>query len=235
MPSPLIHSYGGFSYGKKTQTAGTVIVRGIWPYFQGGAPAAGVKGIGVAHVTTLVYQIGTTGHTITWMRPFNYTTFSADAAASQAVVNLTADPGSYSTAYKYPLPNGQTAPRTANNGIAGSDYVCYQAADGTWVIDTVSSVSSLAVTLTTNLPTGGVKAGGLLYFYGITTDTNPQTAEAHQQLEVLAAGSGTVQTTYTDPAGLFTAINPGDPLILHSSNGTTAGTFEVVSGFFAKH
>lgn len=236
MPSPLIHSYGGFSYGKKTAAANTAFVRAIWPYAnQGSAPVANKPGSGIAHITSLIYKLGTTEHTLTLLRPLNWTTFSADAAASQAVVNLTANPGAYATVYKYPLANGQTAPRTADNLLAASDHVVYQAADGTWVYDTVSSIATLAVTLATNVPTGGVKAGGLLYHFGITTDVDPATGEAHPQFDVEVAASATIFRSYTDPSGLWHALHAGDPILLHSANATAQGWLECVSGFHGRH
>jgi hypothetical protein len=220
-----------FSYGKKTATAGTVINRAIFPPRMG----TGKRYENTAIITDLIYNIGTTAHTITVMRPLNWTTFTANAAAAQAVVNIAEDPGTFQTAgvYKYPLPNGQTVPRTANNTLAGSDYVVFQCADGGYVMDTVSSVSSLAVTLTTNLPTGGVLSGGILWWFGAITDTDPATNEAHQILDVLAASSGTVHTTFSNNHGLWNAYHNGDPVILQSSNGTTAGTFELVGGYWA--
>lgn len=238
MPAPLVQPFGTFSRGKTTQTQGTVITVGIPPY--GGnqlGPGTGIKSKGFTHITSLMYDVGTTSHTLTVMRPLNYTTFTADAAAAQAVVNIAADPGTWQTAnvYKYPLPNGVTAPSQANNTIAGSDYVAYQTATGLWVFDTVSSVSTLAITLTTNLPTGGVKSGGLFYFFGVTTDTNPANGLAHQQIDTLAAGSGTERRSWTDPSGLWHSLAAGDPMILHSSNGTTAGVFQLITGYYLNH
>lgn len=236
-------THGSFSVGKKTANAGTAIAVLVPPDNQplssSGTPVLPALLPNFIHVTDLVYDVGTTAHTLTVMRPLNYTTFSADAAASQQVVNLTEDPGLFQTAgrYKYALPNGLTVPSAANNGVAQNDFVAYQAASGQWVVDTVSSVSGLAVTLATNLPTGGVKKGGLLYFFGLSTDVDPATNLAHQQIDVLAAGSGTsryaIQASAAG-AGLFQTYHAGDPLVIHSSNGTTAGTFQLVAGYYSK-
>lgn len=243
MAQTMIHPYGAFSRGKKTQTAGTVIVQLVPPFRQQRGAVTGATtpkpllSPGVTHVTDFSYVIGTTAHTMTVMRPLNYTWLTADAAAGQAVVNVYDDPGLFQTAnrYKYPLPNAVTSPSAADNGIAGSDYVVYQAAAGQWVVDTVASVSSLAVTLTTNLPTGGAKNGALLYFFGITTDVDPVTNEAHLQMDLDAAGSGTTRYTLQNQNGLWTTHHAGDPVIFHSSNGTTAGTFELIAGFYSGH
>ncbi len=127
------------------------------------------------------------------------------------------------------------AVRTANNLIAAGDYVMYQASDGTWVLDTVASGSGTTPTLTTNLPTGGVKAGGLFYFFGVVGDTDPATADVHLNFDAPIAGSNTTVTTYTDPAGLFEVLHRGDPMVIYSSNGTTQGYLQSAAGFYSRH
>lgn len=233
--TPSIPAIGTFGRGKKTATAGTAITQLIEPYHgKTTGLGTGTKGEGIIHIAHLCYDVSTTAHTLTIFRPLNYTTFSADAAAAQAVVNITADPGVYSTNFKYPLPNGQTAPSTADNAIAANDYVVYQTAAGQYVLDTVSSVSTLAITLTTNLPTGGVKAGGLFWFYGITTDTDPTTNLAHIQMTALAAASGTSRYDLSDATNLWNALHPGDPMFIYSDNSTAAGTIQLVAGWHGK-
>lgn len=238
--------WGHFAYGKTTASAGTAFARLIPPYRSVDSAAEQstnvnnpAVGDGVIHLTGLRYQCGTTSHVLTFMKPLNYTTVSADAAASQAVVVLTADPGLYQTSdrYKYPLPAGMTAPATGNNGIAASDYVVYQAAAGHWVMDTVSSVSSLSVTLATNLPTGGVKAGAIFYFFGVSTDTDPQTNLAHQQADIEAAPSGTAMVTLPllSSGGVAHALHRGDPMIIHSNNATAQGWLQLASGFYGRY
>lgn len=237
-------TFSAFSRGRKTGTGGTPFAQFVPPYRPAsGAPvgtgstADPLVNRGIIHVTDFVYVVPTTAHLITVMRPLNYTTFSADAAAAQAVVNITADPGTYATAgvYKYPLPNGVSIPSTGNNVIAANDYVVFQTAAGQWVMDTVASVSTLAITLTTNLPTGGVLKGGLFYYFGISTDTDPATNEAHQAFDILAAGSGTATYTLQSQGGnnLWQTYHQGDPLIFYSSNATTAGFIELISGYYA--
>lgn len=238
------HTFGTFSRGHKTATANTAFAQFIPPFTPPSGAPVGSGTVadphvnrGIIHVTDFVYRVSTTGHTVTVMRPFNYTTFSADAAASQAVVNLTADPGLYQTAgrYKYPLPNGVTVPSTANNGIAANDYVVFQTASGQWVMDTVSSVSSLAVTLTTNLPTGGVKKGGLLYFFGVAANTDPATNEANQTFLVTAHASTLTEYKLQSDSGLWHSYHPGDPMIFHSDNSTAAGHIELIAGYYSKN
>lgn len=210
------------AYGKLTQSAGTAIVRLI----EGRAGT-------IARLRYLSYTAGATAHTLTVMRPLNKTCFTVLAAAGQAVVNIQANPGSYAALAQ----NGVTI-RTADNLLAGSDYVAYQCADKTWVVDTVSSISSLAVTLTTNLPTGGVLAGGVLWFFGAITDTNPGEALAHPQLALGASATTTFGSVTDNYAGFLGSLPPysplgmtglGEPMLLHSGNATNAGTLDSVS------
>lgn len=212
--------YGMRGYGKLTQSAGTVITRLVEP----------TRGA-FTRLTSVWYNCSTTAHTLTVMRPLGLTTFSANAAASQAVVNVAADPGDYSNT------------TVSDNLIAASDFVVYESAySGRYVLDTVSSVSSLAITLTTNLPTGGVVAGGKFWFFGIITDTNPADGLAHPQYTLPAS---TVTYLGTDAGeGMFGFVGtiPGttgsnltgmyEPIIVHSGNATAAGVLEKVTAIY---
>lgn len=223
-----LHVFGSKSYGKLTQTAGTIITRLIEP-----------KVNAVTRLTSLWYTCSTTAHTLTVMRPFGVTTFTAAAAASQAVVNIARDPGTYSAFFT-------ATPTVANNILAGSDFVVYQMADGTFALDTVASVSALAVTLTTNLGTGGVAAGGKLWWYGIITDTSPHDGKAHPQYTLAASVVTKLGTDAGESiSGWFESV-PGalgsglespqnQPLICHSGNATAAGVLEKVNAVYTKY
>lgn len=234
MAQPFIQSYGAFCKGRKTATAGTPILIPIPPFSNQGAPGlgTGMRSQGVIHVTHIILDGTTTAQNIAFMSPLNFTTFSANAAAGQAVVTITADPGVYSTNYKYGLPNGQSGPSTADNAIAANDYVIYQVADGTIVADKVSSVSGLSITMTTNLPTGGVLAGGLFWFFGVAADVNPGTGEAHPAFGTTGAAA---RQEYTDQNGLWVGLRPGDPMLIYDPNATAADTIQLIAGYWAKH
>lgn len=235
MAQPLVQSYGAFSKGRKTAAAGTPITILIPPFSNQGMTGLGTgkQGLGVAHITNLIVDGTTTAQSIAILRPLNFTTFSANAAAGQAVVSLSGDPGVYSTNFKYGLPNGMTGPRTADDPIASGDYCVYQAADGTYILDTAASAyASGQVTMTTNLPTGGVLAGGLFWYFGIATDTDPNTGEPH----VLFDTTGSVgRETYSDANGLWCALHMGDPLVVVDPNATAADKIQLVAGYWAKH
>lgn len=212
---------GGENYGRLTQTADTVIARLVYP-----------KRDAITAITFCSYINQGTAHTLTVMRPFNWTTFTADASAAQAVVNITVNPGAYSTAGVWQYNTFGGTPSVANNLMAASDFVVYELPDGNYVVDTVASITSLAVTLTTNVPTGGVKKGGRIWFYGITTDLNPQTGKAHPAHTLTASVTTTIQNNYGDA---FRSLNAYDPIIVHSNNATAAGTLERVSALYLKY
>ncbi len=215
--------FGTKSYGRLTQNAGTAIVRLV-------EPRVGA----FTHVSKVWYEAAATAHYMAVMRPLNRTTVASAASASQAVINITADPGDYSTAK-----SGGTV-RTSDNAIAANDYCVYQAADGTYVMDTVASVATLAITMTTNVPTGGVSAGAPFWFFGIHSDTNPNDATAHAKFTLPAS-----TTTYleSDSAGIgfigtFSGILPAmtgtnEPVVLYIDNATNAGTLHCATAIYA--
>jgi hypothetical protein len=204
---------GRFSKGGFTATAGTVINALIPP-----------KKNAFTVATVLRYNAGATLHTLTILKPQGTTTLSADASAGQKVINLTADPG---TSLKGP--NG-TASRLANNGIAGSDWLAFEAPDGTIVFDKVSSVATLAITMTTNIPTNGVKSGAKVWFFGVAGDSDPFTAEAFYSL----IGPASALTEIADTEnGIASSNHQYEPLLVQSSNGSNAGTIDLVDAVYS--
>lgn len=212
---------GGDTYGKITQNAGTVITRLVYP-----------RSNAFTGLTFTGYTAAGTAHTLTVMRPFNWTTFSADAAAAQKVLNVVANPGAYSTAGVWQYGRAGITPSVANNLVAASDFLAYELPDGNFFHDTVASISGTAITMTTNVPTGGVKKGGKLWCFGVITDLNPQTGLAHPQYTLTAS----VTTTFENQVGeWFRSLNRYDPLILHSGNAAAAGTLDRVSVSYLKY
>ncbi len=206
-------------YGRKTASAGTAIVTLIEPVTSA-----------FTRLSSLWYTCSTTAHVLTVMRPLNKTTVASAASAAQAVINITADPGDYST-----VPGGGTV-STSDNVIAANDYCVYQCNDGTYRVDTVSSVSTLAITMANNVPTGGVAAGAPFWFFGIHSDTNPQDATAHPKFNLPANVA-----TYLDAdwgfVGTIKGITSGmagksEPLIVYIDNATAAGYLEKVTAIY---
>lgn len=186
----------GGGYGKVTQTAGTKINRLIPPHKRG-----------FSRLMKLVYTAGATTHTLTVMRALGKTYTTADAAASQAVINIAANPG----------PSG--------NALAGSDYVAYRTDEGTYILDTVSSISSLAVTLASSL-SAALLAGAEVWMFGVAADTDPTIGEAHNSLRGLLNAT----TTYSEElVGLFCSHNIDEPLLIQSDNASNAGVIEQIN------
>ncbi len=219
----------GFSFnGKKTANANTAYTVLIEPY---GAPSC------LTVLEFLQITNSTTAQTMTVLRPLSAQSLpgssggrcscylTAAAAASQAVININQDPGVF-TAYSYP---GGAAPRTANNVIAGSDYVAFQYPDGTWAVDTVSSVTSLAVTLTNTLATGGLAVGAPVWFFGVTTDTNPYNAIAHPAYTIPAS---TVINFGSEGWPFVATLGLAEPLLVYVNNATAASVLERASGAY---
>lgn len=207
---------GRRSYGRNTQTAGTVIKQLIEPW-----PGAYTR-INAIRVTT-----STTAHLMTLMRPLNKVTASAAVAEGGTSLILAAQPGDY---------NALGVNATADNNIATNDYVCYQLADGTYVAELVT-VSSLTLTITA-VPTGsgGILAGSDVWFYGIVTDVNPNNAQAHPRFTLTASVTNNfdqdndfVFTTIKDHRNMNLGNGRSQPVILLIDNGTAASVLEYVS------
>jgi hypothetical protein len=190
----LQNTFGGNVAAGITATAGTVIT-----------VVAPAHRQGRTRVTKVSYTGTGTAHTLTAMRPLSRTTLSANAAASQAVINLTGDPGTlFSPA----------------NVIAANDYLVIRHDDGTFGVYKVSSVSTLQITLTGNLSVA-CSAGATVWFLGITTDTDPATGLAHPAWTL-----GTTTNSLTGDGDVLVNSHQEDsPILLYSNNATNAGTF----------
>lgn len=158
-----------------------------------------------------------TAHTLTVLMPLASTVLTADAAAGQAVINVAADPGDY------------TNKSTADNPIAAGDYLVIQKPDGTYLMDTVASVASLAITMTTVLPTLGLKSGAKVWFMGVAADVSPQTAEAHPVFTLPASATTSLEATQ---GSLAETPGMGEPMILQENNATATATVEHASGVY---
>ncbi|AWM38711.1 hypothetical protein GobsT_30980 [Gemmata obscuriglobus] len=194
-----MNGFGGNGTGNLTQSAGTRIRYLIQPNRNGRA-----------RVTKCVYTAGATAHPLTFARPLGRTTASAAAAAGQAVINLTSDPG----------PSG--------NGIAANDLLAIRETDGVTRLYTVQSVSALAITLTSNL-VAGAAAGAKVWNFGLVTDVNPADGVAHPSISGIAGQT----TTYEDrEGGLFATFVTDDPILFDSGNATNAGTLQQLNWSF---
>lgn len=221
MASVIDGTFPTFGEGPATATAGTVIVLVVRAHRR-----AKTK------LCNLVYTSGSTAHTLTVLRPLAVSTLTANAAASQAVVVLNRDPGAYAAGR---LADGLPVVQTADNVIAANDYVLLQLPDSTVLNTTVSSVvvnsdGTVNLTLSANVPTGGALKGAKLWWFGVETDTDPNTAKAHPAFKPTVSAT----TTFQNTAGgsLVESIFNFNPLLITSNNATGAGTIVNAGGMY---
>lgn len=196
-----------YGVGGLTENAGTRIQVGI-----PGMPNA------QTYLSLIAYKDAGTAHTITVMRKVSETTTTAATSASGTVINITADPGT----------------GTGPGAIAASDVVAIKLTDGSWHFSAVSSVTSLAVTLSTALPsTAGCASGARFLFYGAPSDT------VHNSWK-FTGGSGSSTTYFPSNNGglpygcLARSKGADEPLVVDSNNASNAGTFVILQAFYAK-
>jgi hypothetical protein len=224
--------FGFRNYGRVTASAGTAYTQLVEPM---GNPSCATL-LNFAQVT-----VSTTAQTLIAMRPVSALTIpntsvrascylTAAAAGGQAVINVNQNPGTF-TVYSYP--NGGV-PRTANRTVSSGDYVAYQYPDGTWEVNTISSISTLAFTLTNNLSTGnssfGLAANAPVWYFGPTTQVNPYDGLAHPVFTLPASG---VINFGSEAFPLMSTLGLNEPLLLYCANATAASTLERVSASYA--
>lgn len=197
-------------------------------------------------LTSALYTTGATAHTITLVRPKNWTYFPAGWAKNLTLIpngtgakstGLFDDPGVYSTNYKYPSPITTGTASLGDNAIGTGDYVAYQLTDGTWQLDKVASGTfNSALTLGTGTPNvtgGGVPVNGVLFFFGIAADSDPGTALAcPSTLSSITVSRANLAAD--DVMGFMSSLHPGDPLLLISNNATNPGSWEGCSGYYSR-
>ena len=184
-----VHAFKTFGY--HTESAGTEIDEEV-PGRDGERLAlieALVTAAATAHTLYLMYAEGTGSRNTT----------SAAAAAAQKVINVTDTPKS---------PAGAAA--------AAADIVAYKTAAGDWFFDTIASVSTKAITMTTNVPTGGIASGAQFLILGIAGDG------ANFQFAVGASAQAEFGK------GSICAVHPyaSEPFYVQDSNGSNAGSID---------
>lgn len=162
----------------------------------------------ITRLMQVIATAGTTAHTLTILRSLGRTTCVSVNAAGQAVVNITADPGA-----------------AISNAIAANDLVAIRESDGVTRLYKVSSVATLAITLTANLVTGTL-GGEDFWDFGIITDTDPVTGAAHQILNVPASATTTWADNTDSNVGIARSNGNDEPLLLQDNNATATGTLE---------
>jgi len=188
--SAFVHSFKTF--GRHTETADTIIQENI----QGkdGRTAAMLR----AAVTT-----GATAHTLSFMYAEGTgtrTTTSAAAAASQKDLVVTDAP-------KDP----------AGNAVASGDVIAYQLPTGVWEFNTVASLSTKTITLSTNIAVA-VESGAKVRIFGVIADGAVFT------LTLTASGAPNSWGDGGDP--IIVCPYVGDPMVVQIDNATNASVLE---------
>lgn len=205
---------------EKSASANTVVVVMI-------PPVHGMR----TYITNLVYTTGNTANVVTILRPLGQTTVTAAIAANtaSAALAIAADPGVYSA---------NKAWGTADNPIAANDLVVVQLADGTFFQDKLSAGNTTTATLTTTLPVNcGIAVGAKLWFYGITTDTNPADRLAHPKITSIVNTTGTAllggNTGEAEALGVG-SYGAYEPLLISADNATGTNVFNRVTAAYVQ-
>lgn len=207
---------------RQTQTAGTAIVD-VFPNAPG---MLGMK-LKVAQVS---WENGGTVNNLFLMPALTRVKVYAAVAAGATSIILTKDPGSYSTIFPTTRP-----PMAANNLIAANDFIAYRTQGGIWVQVKPSAVATDATTgrVTLTVPavaTGGIAANADVVFFGVSTDTSPNTGRLPAQL----LGVASTVTNYGGDGRILAQNDLTDaPMLVWSANLTAACTLHGATAYVA--
>lgn len=115
------------------------------------------------------------------------------------------------------------------NAVASGDYIAIELDDGSWLLDTVASLSSL--TITVNTGTGATQTAGVgnrVVVFGVIGDT------VHDNSDFAVAASATTTFAANTLGGALHRSRFGEPLCFYDGNATNAGTINYASWTFAK-
>lgn len=177
----------------------------------------------ITRVMSLVFTSGSTAHTIVLARAIGETTLTASAAASQAVINVTSASPAYDTS-------------GVAEALAASDLVAIENSLGQVVLHTVSSVASLAVTLSANLAVSCNAGAKVWAFYEIgravhrtiTPKVSVVTSYGGSDAGVVSSVIHPNEDKYNDGQGR------GRPILIYNANATAASVFDhVAAGYFS--
>ena len=185
----FVHAFKTFGY--HAEVADTVIDEEV-PGRDGERLAlvsAYVTAAATAHTLYLMYAEGTGSRNTT----------SAVAAAAQKVINVNDTPKS-----------------PAGDAAAANDIVAYKTSAGNWFFDTIASVSTKAITMTTNVPTGGIDSGAQFLIFGIVGDgANFPLAIPASAQKIFGPGELVVVHPYS-----------GEPFYVSDTNASNAGSID---------
>lgn len=199
---------------------------------------------GFIHVKEAILTC-TAAQVVALLTPLNWTTLATDGTATtttSASITLTNDPGLYATKYRgtglsisgYSPPLFPNAPALADNAIAASDYVMFQASDGTWYADVVAGVAgstTITVGLTNGMPSS--KAGSLCYFFGVVADKDPATGLKRPQTTAVASSARAQWPGLGSSGPICSTLFNGDPVLFQGINSDQTLKLNGLSGFYS--
>lgn len=170
-------------------------------------------------LTSLVYTAGTTAHDLVLMRCIDETATTAASAATDTTLDV-----------------GKVT--FADQTLASGDYLLIEHADGTFEINTVSSVASLVITLNTGVAKA-VNAGDRVWMFGHPTNEaayhHTIKSIASTRIEFQSPSGGIVEAGIGPNIGIISDYERdglGDPLLFYSGNATVAGILNWASGVY---
>lgn len=186
-------------FGKKTIAFGTIIQYDVPALtgFRAVLLRALVTPAGTAHTFSMLYPATTNGGhapaAATVLGSKN--TASAAAAVGDTVINVTNAP-------KDP----------AGNATAAGDVIAYECTDGTWEFNTVASLDTKAITVSTALAKA-IASGGKVRIIGILADGFCQSLPC----------AASVTTEFESENGVIMHPDVGEPCVLQENNATATG------------
>ncbi len=199
MPASIFRDY-------HTENAGTPICE-IMPARAGEIPC----------IVRLVYEAGSTEHTLTLMKAQGITYVDTMAPQGGSTLELQ-------------TVNIAQDINDDDEAIAANDYICWVDEYNCYKFDYVASVSGSTITLNGTLPTDVRKGAAVWSFYEV--------GRAHHQQLKLAANETTViegrmQGGFSPQYGMQTTrTGIGEPMLLHIDNATNAGKLQYLSGHY---
>lgn len=161
---------------------------------------------------------------------------TAVAAGGTSYV-LSRDPGNYSANFLNDKGAGSlgVTPLAANNLIASGDFLAIETAQpGVFFLATVSAASTNSVTgqctvTATAAPTGGIPAGAQVFYFGVTTDIDPRTGEAHPSYLLTASVQNDL---FAGELAIYETIEANEPMLAYDNNATATGSIDMIVGTF---
>lgn len=167
-------------------------------------------------LTSLAYTPGATTHTLTLMRPqSDFVIVASPAAASQAVVVLSKDPGL----------------GTQAGALAANDLLVLQNDDGSLFVGKVSSVAAgangqISVTLTVSLSVALAGIGNnKVWDYGVVGDKDNKSGLVYGTVTLT---NGSTTKLNLDSNFEFASWGYDQPLLLDVDNATNAGAYNEI-------